>query len=140
MSASAKAKIKSFQPYVDGPNATRTALAILDDFAQADKHRELVVVARCLHQPTDTLRFVDDGAEFRQLSAGAFEDGSIVASFPFAEPVDEADVQVHIHGAVEVGVKLADAAHDYPLPGLLEVLLGVVSGTVPPALEAELSG
>lgn len=139
MRASAKAKIKSFQPYVEGANATRTALAILDEFAQADKHRELVVVARRLHNPQTTMRFVDSDAQFTQLRPGAFPDGSIVASFPFADPVDESDVQVHIHGAVEVGVKLADAADDYPLPWLLENLLSVVSGVVAPALEAELS-
>jgi hypothetical protein len=138
MSASAKAKIKSFQPYMEGPNATRTALAILDELAQADKHRELLVVARYLHNPHTMLRFVESGAEFRQWRAGAFEDGEIVASFPFSEPVEESDVQVHIHGGVDVGVKLADAPQDDPLPDILENLLGVVSGVVAPALEAEL--
>jgi hypothetical protein len=131
MSAAAFAAIKSLQPYNDGPNAQENPLAVLDSFAQADKHRELVVVARYLRNPQTSLTMLDDSAQFIQTHIGLATDGAIVASFPFSEPVHDSEVEVHVHGAVEVGVKLAPAIADYPLPGTLDALLDYLRLIVP---------
>ena len=136
MSGEAVAAIKGLQPYQRGSRQARLHhLAILDSLAQADKHRELVTVARHLSNPATTVTFKGSDALFSQVRPGVYQDGAIVAVFPFMKPVVDSEVEVHVHGAVEVGVKLPETRADFVLPGTLTALLGYFKDVVIPTLE-----
>lgn len=114
------------------------SLAVLDDFAQADKHRELLAFAQLIHAPETFLLDPSSGAiMYSQVRPDAsFESGGIVAVFQLTEPLDESQVDVEVHGTVEVGLKRIDAGGNFILPGTVNALLAYVNESVIPPLEA----
>lgn len=128
--------IESLQPFLlHDQHPELDHLAILDQFAQADKHRELVAFARYLLNPVTTILGQDAGTLLSQTRPGAYGDGGIVAYFPLAEPLDETDATVHVHGSIEIGIRRIGAAGDFVFPGTLRALLDYVTGSVIPPLE-----
>jgi hypothetical protein len=124
--------IQGIQPYHrDGPD---DPLAIVSRLDNADKHRELVVVTQHLRSPAITLHTRvrgEPGPMFHQSGHGeTFENGAIIALFPFPEPIGM-DYDVHSHGAVEVALKRGEPwGGYYELPSTLETILKYVSEDV----------
>lgn len=123
----ALAFVEQVQPYHRGQAAPDDPLAVLKALSNADKHRELIVVARALHEPGTGLRWEPDGPVFVQHRVGEiFENGAVIANFPIGGHPDT-EPQVHSHGAVSIAIKRQGDPGDYlPLPDALESLLKYV--------------
>jgi hypothetical protein len=118
MPADAVAIIQRAQPYHLGPQSTKEVhlLGILSRLDNADKHRDLIVLAPGLTNMSVTFSARRFAQKFASRGSEVVEDGAQVAHVTtetLYPPVRESEVNVQIHGTpqvtVEVGLGAADA-------------------------------
>ena len=127
--------IEGLQPYDRWQDPGTHELRVIAALDNADKHRELAVVTLGLLNASTTISDPSGNSLFHQWTPGVLEDGAVVAAFPFADM--RAEMDVHIHGAVHVGVKMAwtNPVGILTIPDGLELLLNFVREMVIAPLE-----
>jgi hypothetical protein len=129
----ARAIIEAAQPYNRGGTANRQPLAFLNALENADKHRELLVIAAGAGSALVSARIRGGQVDYSAPPPdppGFFKDGAVVAEYDFlhaeAPPIAESEMKVEFSGTLTIAIRVGEKdGYALALPVLREMLTDV---------------